>query len=313
VNRRTALAAGGAFLAAPALAGAQTLTAVHIGGVPEESVTPALWAQQSGAFRRAGLDVDLQAQSSGAVIAAAVAGGAYAFGKSSLVSIVIAHSRGLPFVFVASGSLYDAKNASTQLVVKADSAFKTAADLNGKTYGAPAINDLTTVATKAWMDQHGGDSTTLKVLEFPFSAVADAIASGRIDSGAIGDPALQSAVDSGKVREFAHMFDAIAPEFMITGWVATTDYVAKNGAVVAAFARTLRDATAYVGAHPSETVAMLAKFSGSDPKQIEKTHRLAYAPGLEPKYLQPVINVCAKYKVIPAPFDAKELIAPGLH
>ena len=45
-----------------------------------------------------------------------------------------------------------------------------------------------------------------------------------------------------------------------------------------------------------------------DPDVIAKTHRIGYAP-LEPKYIQPVIDICAKYKAIAAGFDAKDLIA----
>jgi hypothetical protein len=33
---------------------------------------------------------------------------------------------------------------------------------------------------------------------------------------------------------------------------------------------------------------------------------------LDPKLIQPVIDVCVRYKVIPAPIDAARMIAPGL-
>jgi len=164
------------MLAMPALASAQALTAISIGGVPEESATPALWARQSGIFRRSGLDVTIEPQNSGSAISAAVVGGSYAIGKSSLVSLIIAHAKGVPFVLVAGGGLYDAKNPNFGLVVKADSPLKTAADLNGKSVAVSALNDLYAIGTKAWMDKNGGDSSTIKFLELPISAVADAIA-----------------------------------------------------------------------------------------------------------------------------------------
>src|SRR6202041_124916 len=180
MNRQAALALGSAFLAAP----------------------PALWGAQSGMFRKAGLDVDVQSASSGTAIAAGVAGGSYAIGKSSLVAIITAHAKGLPFVFVAGGSLYDTKFPYSVLTVKADSPLKTAADLNGKTLAVPALADLTTYATKAWVDSHGGNSTTLKLLELPFAQIADALAAGRVDAGFIADPVLGQALDAKKVRIF---------------------------------------------------------------------------------------------------------------
>ncbi len=311
MNRRTALALGSAFLASTGSLGAQPLTSMAAGAVPEESVTPALWAESSGIFRRAGLDVSVKSQGSGTAIAAAVAGGSYAVGKSSLSSLIAAHARGLPFVLIAGGSLYDTKNPYSNLCVKADSPLKTAAQLNGKTIASPALNDITTVATKAWIDQHGGDSSTIKVIEFPFAAIADALAAGRVDAGFIADPILAQAVEAGKVRIFAHAFDAIAPQFMVTGWFVTADYAAKNHNAVVAFNRAMNEASRYIETHPNDAVAGLAKFSGIEPSAIAKSHRLAYA-ALDTKNVQPVIDAYVKYKLISAPFDAKELITPGL-
>ena len=311
MKRTTALALGGAFLAAPGALAAQNLAQLTLAAVPEESVTPALWAAQSGMFRRAGIDADVQSASSGTAIAAGVAGGSYAIGKSSLVAIVTAHAKGLPFVFVAGGSLYDTKFPYSVLAAKADSPLKTAADLNGKTLAVPALNDLTTMATKGWVDAHGGDSSSLKLLEYPFAQIPDALAAGRVDAGFIADPVLQQALDAKKVRIFAHAFDAVAPQFMVTGWFVTADFAAKNQAVLEKFARTMRESASYVVGHPAEAVGVLAKFSKVEPDVIAKTHRIGYAP-LEPKYIQPVIDICAKYKAIPAPFDAKDLIAPYL-
>jgi NitT/TauT family transport system substrate-binding protein len=311
MNRATALALGGAFLAAPRALEAQSLFAMTLGAVPEESVTPALWAEQSGMFRKAGLDVDVQSASSGTAIASGVAGGSYAVGKSSLVSVITAHAKGLPFVFVAGGSMYDTKHPYSVLACKADSPLKTAAELNGKTLAVPALNDLTTMATKAWVDAHGGDSTTLKLVEYPFAQIPDALAAGRVDAGFIADPVLQQALDAKKVRIFAHAFDAVAAQFMVTGWFVTADYAAKNQAQLEKFARVMRESSAYVVGHPADAVDVLAKFSKVDPDVIARTHRVGYAP-LDPKFIQPVIDICAKYKAIPAAFDAKDLIAPGL-
>ena len=311
LNRRSALALGGAFLAAPGALAAQTMPQLLLAGVGEESITPALWAAQSGMFRKAGLDVTVQPASSGTAIAAGVAGGAYTVGKSSLVAIITAHAKGLPFVFVAGGSLYDTKFPYSVLTVKADSPFKTAADLNGKTLAVPALSDLTTFATKAWVDSHGGNSASLKLLEFPFAQIPDALAAGRVDAGFIADPVLAQALEAKKVRIFAHAFDAVAPEFMVTGWFVTSDYAAKNAATLEKFSRVMHEADAYIVAHPADAVSTLSKFANVDAAIIEKSHRIGYAT-LEPKLIQPVIDICAKYKAIPAAFDAKELIAPGL-
>lgn len=312
MNRRHVLAAAAAFAARPALASSQQLIPLTIAGVPEESIAPALWALQTGAFRRAGLDVTIQPQSSGSAIAAGVAGGAYQIGKSSLVSLITAKSRGLPFVLVAGGGLYNAKNPNTAIVVRADSPITTAADLNGKTLAVSALNGIYTLSTRAWMDGQGGDSTTLHEVELPIGAVAQAVVSGRISAGALIDPELAEALAGGEVRVLAYNYSAIAPLFMYAGWFSTTDDLAKNRATAIAFARAMREAAAYVNAHPTEAIPLLAKFTGDDPARIAKMHHSAYATALDPKLIQPVIDLCARYKTIPASFDASAMIATGI-
>jgi ABC-type nitrate/sulfonate/bicarbonate transport system substrate-binding protein len=66
MKRTTALTFIAVAAATPQLAMAQTQPALGAGGVPEDSATPVLYGIQSGAFRRAGINVDLSAQGSGA-------------------------------------------------------------------------------------------------------------------------------------------------------------------------------------------------------------------------------------------------------
>jgi NitT/TauT family transport system substrate-binding protein len=312
VKRSSAIVLTGAFLAFPRAARAQALVPLNVAGVPEESIVPALWAVQMGLFRKAGLDVTVQPQSSGAAIASGVAGGSYAIGKSSLVSLITAKSRGLPFELVFGGGLYDARHPNTAIVVKLDSPIKSAADMNGKTLGVSALGGIYTLSTRAWMDAHGGDSSTLKELEFPIGAMADAVVAGRVDAGALVDPDLQAALDLGKVRILTRNYDAIAPLFMYAAWFCTTGYVDANRATVNAFAHAMREASDYVNAHPVAALPMLAKFTGDDPARIANMHHSTYATTLDPTLIQPVIDLCARYKAIPAAFDARTMIAPGI-
>jgi NitT/TauT family transport system substrate-binding protein len=312
VTRRSVLAMGAAALAAPSLAFAQTATSLTIAGVPEDSITPALYADQDGVFKRNGLNVTVQSQNSGSAIAAGVAGGAYQIGKSSLTALIIAHSRKIPFVLIAPAGLYDTNNAIVGLIVKSDSPVHSAADLNGKTLAVSSLNDLYTISTKAWIDQHGGNSSTIKLVEIPIEALPAAVEAGRVDAAPIIVPQLEEAVASGKVRVLGKPYDAIASQFLYAAWFTTADYAQKNAQAVAAFSKSIRDASTFCNGHHGDTVAMLAKFTSISPSVIGKMRRASYGTTLDPKLIQPVIDVAAKYKMIPAPFDAKELIDPAL-
>jgi NitT/TauT family transport system substrate-binding protein len=255
--------------------------------------------------------VRLLPERSGAAVAAGVAGGSYGIGNSSLVSLISAHSRGLPFVLIAAGGLYRARNPTIGLLVKRDSPIRTAGDLNGKTIAVSSLNDLFTISTKAWVDKNGGDSSTLKQLELPVSVVGEALAGGRVDAGGVGSPDFEEAINSGKARLLAHMYDAIALEFLYTGWFTTTDFVEKNSRVVRAFADAMRESATYTNGHPHATVDSMAAFTGLEPAKVAKMHRVACGTVLDPRLIQPVVDTTAKYKVIPGSFDAKDLIAKG--
>jgi len=117
-------------------AGAQDLPAITLATLINDTATSALYAVHAGLFRKAGLNAQLQVLSSGAAGAAAVAGGAAQFGLSSLVGVIAAHEKGIPFTLVAPAGVVTSDVPYSQFVVKADSPIKTGRDLNGKTIGA---------------------------------------------------------------------------------------------------------------------------------------------------------------------------------
>jgi NitT/TauT family transport system substrate-binding protein len=309
ISRRHALALGAAAFLAPQTAGAQSLITVKAAGVPEDSITPALWAQQSGIFRKYGLDVLVDAQRSGSAVAAGVAGGAYQFGKSSLMALIAAHSHNIPIMIIAPAGMYDISKPITGLLVKADSTVKSGADLNGKTIAVSSLGDLYTVGTYAWLEKTGGDWTSVKLVELPISAIFDAVIGGRVDAGGTIVPDLQAALATGRVRSIADTNGAIAPHFMYTAWFATADYVKNNRPIVEKFRAALRESVTYTNAHKAQTVDVFAKFSGMDPAVVAKMNRTDDGLSLDPRLIQPLINATAKYKVIPAAFDARDFIA----
>lgn len=311
LTRRRAIAAGLAFAAAPSATSAQGLTTIKGAGVPEDGMTPALWAEHAGIFRAHGLDVQITAQRSGAATTAAVVGGAYQMGKASGMSIINARSHGLPVVLVFPGGIYRITNPHSGIIVKADSPIKTGADLNGKVIAVSALNDLYTIGADAWIDSHGGDWTSIKLVELPVRAVFDAVVTRRVDAGNTVDPFLRAALDTKKVRFLADTDSAIAPEFLETCWFTMSDYAQKNPQVIAAFRASLHEAAIYANAHHAQTVDVFAQFSGMQPDVVARMSRQIYGTELTPQIVQPVINAAAKYKAIPQSFDARDFIAPG--
>ena len=247
---------------------------------------------------------------SGAAVAAAVAGGAVQIGNSSLVTIIEAHAKHVPFTLVATSGMIETDVPYAALVVKKDAPFKTARDLNGKTISSPALRDLNAISSAAWIDRNGGDSTTVRFVELSAPAAVQAIAEGRVDAAIIGTPYLGEGLDNGTIRVFAKAFDAVSKRFIHIAWFTTEDYAAKNRDVIERFARVMHDAAIYCNAHPSETADLIVAFGKVDPKVAARMARVTFAEYLTAPMIQPLVDVAAKYKAIDKAFDAQELISP---
>ncbi|HEX3549802.1 MAG TPA: ABC transporter substrate-binding protein [Candidatus Elarobacter sp.] len=291
--------------------GARAATQIQAGSAADDDATPFLYAQRSGIFARAGIDGQLQAMRSGSAVASAVLGGTFQFGKSSVMSLINARGRGhAPIVIVAPAGVYESTAPVTGLLVKADGPIKTPADLNKQIIAVSALNDLYTVSTKAWIDAHGGDSSTVQFTEIPISAVPEAVAAGRVAAGNLLEPDLTVAADAKKTRVLGHPFDAIAHRFTFSAWFTTVDYATKNKDVVEKFVAALREAANYTNTHHAETAQVLADFTKVDVGVIRRSTRSTAGTTLEAGDVQHSIDVAVKYKALPAPFDAREMLWP---
>jgi NitT/TauT family transport system substrate-binding protein len=312
-RRGTFIVAAAAITFAPRFARAQGLTKVRLSGSPDHDIIGALWGVQSGIFAKYGLDVDIRVANSGAVVAAAVIGGALDIGKGSLLSLLNAHSKGVSLLLEAPASTWNTDAPDSALVVAKGSSIRNGRDLNGKTISVPALGDLYQISISAWIDQHGGDARTVKFLELPHRAAAESIAAGRVDAANIAEPILHDALESGKCQVLGRAQDGIAKHFIVTSYFCTAEYAAKNADVLARFRRGLYEAAAYSNANPSEMVPVLAKYSGVEAKTIAS---MVWAPvatspkQLDPQLIQPIIDAAVKYRMLAAGFPAKDMLDP---
>jgi ABC-type nitrate/sulfonate/bicarbonate transport system substrate-binding protein len=252
--------------------------------------------------------VDLQKLSGGAVVGAALAGGSLEIGKATSASVVAAFSRGLPFTIIGAISYYDADNPGVALIVPADSDIKVPTDLTGRTLGAVTLQDLGTLATYAWLDQHGVNWRTLKFVELPQSVALSAMQSNRIVGMPVYEPVFSADVATGKVRVLGYPFDAISRHFAEDVMFANVNWVSGHRDLIVRFLRVVRSASVYVSEHESEMIPILAQFSGADPAMLARLHHPGRGVVIGPRDLQPVIDINVKYNIISRTFSAQDLI-----
>lgn len=305
-SRSTFLAAAAAATLAPRLGAAQTLVPLRATSAIDDPATPFLYAMQGGLFRKAGLDATIARSTSGAAAASALVGGSFEVAKASTISFLSAYAHGLPLVAVAAAGDYDISRPNAALAVKPDSSIHTGADLNGKIVAVSALNDVFTLVARAWVDGHGGDSSTIKFVELPMSSAAEALGAGRIDAAVIVEPYLDGDLEAGTIRNLGDPVGAIGRHHTDSVWFMTADYVKKNPDVVNRFMRTIRDAAIYVNGHPAETAPLLIEFAKMEPSRLK--YRTIEGTRLDPANLQPLIDAAYRYKFIPDHINAKDLI-----
>lgn len=289
---------------------AQSPIAMHIVSGPTIGARTALYAQSAGFFKKYGLDVDLiKAGSGGGSPLSGLVGGSLQADYVNVISLFQAHARSIDLQIIAPGGMYSTEKPFALLFVRKDSPIKSGRDLNGKTIVSQSLNDLNAVATFAWIDANGGDSKSVHDIELPNSAMLPALDEGRIDAAALVPPFVTAALDSGKYRVLGKPYDGIAKHFAFSGWAATADYVRQNPDAVRRFASAMREAGIAANANAPQANALVAAFTGIDVQVVNRSVSAGDPPYLDPATVQPAIEACAKYGVIPKSFSADEVIS----
>jgi NitT/TauT family transport system substrate-binding protein len=245
---------------------------------------------------------------SGSAAVAAVVSGAYEIAASGLLSILNAHLRGIPLVVVAPENMYESRDALSLLQIPIDSNAKSGADLNGKTIGVPALNDVNSVSVRAWVDKNGGDSRSLQFVEIPNSALVPALQQHRIDAALIQQPSLSISLAQKTTKTIGDALGAISPRFLVAVYVARPDWASQHQSALSRFNRVYVEATKYVNAHLSQTAPIVAEYTGITLSQAQEMRRTKNPTTLDVTLLQPMIDAAAKYGAISRGFPASELL-----
>lgn len=287
-------------------AGAQQLTTVRLVIGISDTSRDGYFAYEGGFFKKNGLNVELTQARGGAAEAAAIAGNAADIGDGNLISYATAILKGIPFVAIAPGVLYDSRDPYAVLAVAPNSPLHTAKDLNGKIIGEPSLGGMAEASIAAWADQNGGDWKTFKYVEIPASETVAALQQGRIDAVVFQDP--QFASDGDKVRVLATNYDSVSKRFLTTAWFTTSGYAKANPDVVRRFALSINQGAAWADKNPQLAIAALEKWLKFKVAKIRRGH----TDTLDPAQMQSLLDFAAKFNYLPHQMNAAEMIyTPG--
>jgi NitT/TauT family transport system substrate-binding protein len=283
----------------------QTAAVLRIATVPIDNAAEVYYAKEMGFFAKAGLDVQIQGIQNSGEIGAAIASGAVDIGYGTLIPLALAHVKHIAFVIVAPATVYTSQAPNSKLIVLADSPIRNAKDLTGKVIGTNGLGNISEYGPRDWIDRTGGDSSKVRFIEMPFSAMPEALTAGRIDAAWLTEPYLDQTKGTGRV--LATALDAISKEFLIGAWFTTSQWASNHPDLVRRFAAAMHDAADWANANPSKSAEILVKYTKIDPAVVARMVRSRYADRLSVALMQPVVDLAATYGKFPT-FPAGELL-----
>ncbi|HXP93280.1 MAG TPA: ABC transporter substrate-binding protein, partial [Candidatus Binatia bacterium] len=162
-----------------------------------------------------------------------------------------------------------------------------------------------------WLDQNGGDSKTVSFIELPSPEIVPALQSKRVDAAGLPEPFLTKAKAANEVRFIAAPYSSVGKRLMLSAWVANRSWVDANPTTVQKFVAAMRATAQWANKNQKASAAILTKYTRVPLDVIETMRRDPFAVRLDPSTIQPIIDVCAKYNLIPRRFSVADIVAPN--
>jgi len=122
--------------------------------IPGDIAAQVYYAIDQGFFSKAGLDVAITPITADPRSRLPCLSGAVDVGYSNVVSLAVGHDRGLPLAIIAPANLHlrDVVTAGILTVLQVPHRSAAAKDLDGKIVAVNALNNISDVAVRAWVD-----------------------------------------------------------------------------------------------------------------------------------------------------------------
>jgi NitT/TauT family transport system substrate-binding protein len=297
---------GTAPLAASIPVSAQTAP-IRIATASADSYGEPYFGLDGGIFARDGLNVEITTLPNGGAIVQAMVGNAVDVGIGDIINAANSVNAGIPLVLLAGGGLYLSSAPTTLLFVSKSSTIVRAKDLEGQVVGVVALASISSLGLREWLRQNGADLEKIRFIEMPFPSMIPALGRGTIAAALLSEPFITAA--GGDVRVLGKAFDAIAKSFYISAWFTTRDWLAKNPEAARRLVQAVDETARWSNAHHGDTAPILAKYTKLDLERIRTMTRVTFGTSLDPRLIQPILDVAYRFKELAKPVSAAELSA----
>jgi NitT/TauT family transport system substrate-binding protein len=228
-----------------------------------------------GFFKKQGLDVTLGTPDVPFSSLPTTLGKQYDIVVGTQPDLIRAASSGLGVVAISGIQRDNPADPGAALIVPPDSSIKSIKDIGGKTVGAPSTvgNNWTTLL--CWAKKGGADPNSIRGVQAATPTIPDLLKANRFNAALIFQPLMGPLLAEG----YKNVGDSYAKCFggkeLTAIWVAKGDWASANPDVVSRFLAGLKEATAWMGAHPKESRAIWLKVSGLPSAVSQRTPIIA--------------------------------------
>jgi NitT/TauT family transport system substrate-binding protein len=236
------------------------VTNVTLGYVPYSDDASLFYAQDSGIFRRHGLNVTFVAQASPVAVEASMASGTEQFGFITTPVLINLNSKGVGVKCVSTvdgNEPTNPANDSTVLVGAKGSGVTSVKDLAGKNVAEVQLTSLNSLSVMVLAKQAGIDPHSIHQIAIPFPQMPAALAQGRVQAAVIVAPFTQTALGEG-ATVIDHPNQTLFPNGTLTCLDAMNSYISANPKVVADFRAAMDESVAYSKTHEAVVKQTLA-------------------------------------------------------
>lgn len=250
---------------APASQGEAGSTTLRIGLLPIVHVAPVILGQKKGFFEEEGIDLEITYATTSAAIVPSIMSDELDLGYGNMTSTILARAEGLPIVSIASAdsATMDPKLDTNAVIVKADSPYEDAADLEGRTVAVNALQASNYLTVRASADELGADSSAYKFVEVPFPDMLSNLESGNVDAANVTEPFFTQARRSGDYRALYYTLNIAGtrPGFVSDSYYTSLPVYEKKAQAMDAFERAITKSKSYANEHPDEVREVVTEYT----------------------------------------------------
>jgi NitT/TauT family transport system substrate-binding protein len=203
-------------------------------------------AKEKGFFEKHNIDATLTKIPIITVVPQALVSNSLQIGATTLGTALQAIDAGLDLKLIAGAGRMVKGSPFISLMARKDVTIEKPADLEGKKVGVPGAGSFMEQFLREWMLQAKADAKKTTFVEAPLPQLPDMLKAGTVDAVLIVEPLRSMIINTGVGKVGAEYINEVDPSVLVSAYLVTGDWAAKNAETIRNFRAALDDGLAYI-------------------------------------------------------------------